>query len=702
VKLVLAWMREFADAGADVERVASRLAECGFEVASVETGSTPVVDVEITANRPDCLSVVGLAREAATAFGVEFKDAHQAPGTRSHEAPGTRHEAPGELDVVIEDPELCPRYAAQLFRVKIAPSPSWVRERLEAAGVRPINNVVDASNYVMIERGQPTHAFDVERLGGRTLRIRRAKAGETIRTLDGLQRALDPEMLVIADAERPQAIGGVMGGADSEVTDSTTVIALESATFLPKSIRRTSKRLGLKTEASTRFERGADINGPLAGIRRVGELLQKMQAGEPIGEPMDRYPAPKPPLRLALRRPQIARLLGVDVPSADVERILRGLGFEATAVRSSKGEEGWLVTVPSWRVDVAREADLVEEVGRHYGFDKVPATFPALAGISPAHDPRIPRDALVRQVLIGAGFAEAVTFTFIEEEAGAPFGSVRSTSGGASDIVPIANPLSELFAVLRPSLVPGLIGCVAHNRRRERRDVRLFEIGSAFSSQDGETRRAALAWTGTASPEHWSGTGRGVDFFDARGAVERLANAFGAAVELTPARVPWLVAGQGAVVSAATGGPEPGLELGVIGRLQPAIASSRGVPGGDEIFVAEIDLDRLGSVGSGRNGFRVTPLPRFPSIVRDLSVLVADTLPAAAVRGTIRAAASGELENVVEFDRYQGKGVPEGQVSVSWHLTFRAADRTLTDAEADRAMDVIVKALEREHGARRR
>jgi phenylalanyl-tRNA synthetase beta chain len=694
VRIVLPWMREFAEAGADVERVAARLAECGFEVASVETGSTPVVDFEITANRPDCLSVIGLAREAATAFGVEFKDAHGAPGARSHEAPDTKHEAPGQLDVVIEDPELCPRYAAQLFRVKIAPSPSWVRERLEAAGVRPINNVVDASNYVMIERGQPTHAFDVDRLGGRALRIRRAKAGETIRTLDGVQRPLDAEMPVIADAARPQAIGGVMGGAESEVTDSTTVIALESATFLPRSIRRTSKRLGLKTEASTRFERGADINGPLAGIRRVSELLQQMQAGEPIGEPIDRYPAPKPALRLALRRPQIARLLGVDVPSADVERILKGLGFEATAVRSSKGEEGWLVAVPSWRVDVAREADLVEEVGRHHGFDKVPTTFPPLAGISPAHDPRIARDALVRQVFIGAGFAEAVTFTFIDEQAAAPFAS--------SDLSAIANPLSELFAVLRPSLVPGLIGAVAHNRRRERRDVRLFEIGSAFSSQDGETRRAAFAWTGAASPEHWSGTGRGVDFFDARGAVERLASAFGAAVELRPARVPWLVAGQGAVVSAATGGPEPGLELGVIGRLEPSIASSRGVPGGDEIFVAEIDLDRLGAVGSGRNGFHVTPLPRYPSIVRDLSVLVADTLPAAAVRGTIRAAASGDLESVVEFDRYRGKGVPEGQVSVSWHLTFRAADRTLTDAEADRAMDAIVKALEREHGAKRR
>jgi phenylalanyl-tRNA synthetase beta chain len=681
-------MREFAEAGADVERVATRLAECGFEVASVEAGSTPVVDFEITANRPDCLSVLGLAREAATAFGLELNDTLANP-----QAPTPTPQSP-DLDVVIEDPELCPRYAVQLFRVKVAPSPSWVRERLEAAGVRPINTVVDASNYVMIERGQPTHAFDVERLGGRALRIRRAKAGETIRTLDAVQRALDPDVLVIADAERPQAIGGVMGGAESEVTDSTTLIALESATFLPRSIRRTSKRLGLKTEASTRFDRGADINGPLAGIRRVAELLQKMQAGEPIAEPIDRYPAPKPALRLALRRPQIARLLGIDVPTADVERILRGLGFGATPVRSSKGEEGWLVTVPSWRVDVAREADLVEEVGRHYGFDRVPASFPPLAGISPAHDPRIARDALVRRVFIGAGFAEAVTFTFIEEQAAAPFAS--------GDLAPIANPLSELFAVLRPSLVPGLVGAVAHNRRRERRDVRLFEIGSAFSSQDGETRRAAFAWTGAASPEHWSGTGRGVDFFDARGAVERLASAFGAAVELTPAPVPWLVAGQGAVVSAATGGPEPGLELGVVGRLQPSIASSRGVPGGDEIFVAEIDLDRLGAVGNGRNGFRVTPLPRYPSIVRDLSVLVADTLPAAAVRGTIRAAASGELESVVEFDRYRGKGVPEGQVSVSWHLTFRAADRTLTDAEADRAMDAIVKALEREHGAKRR
>jgi phenylalanyl-tRNA synthetase beta chain len=699
VKLVLPWMREFADVGLlgagtpgesiDAQAVAARLAECGFEVASVETGTTPVVDFEITANRPDCLSVLGLAREAATAFGVEFKDAL----ANTRQAPGPKPQAP-DLDVVIEDPDLCPRYAVQLFRVKVATSPSWIRERLEAAGVRPINTVVDASNYVMIERGQPTHAFDVERLGGRALRIRRAKQGETIKTLDGVQRALEPDMLVIADAERPQAIGGVMGGADSEVTDGTTVIALESATFLARSVRRTSKRLGLKTEASTRFERGADIDGPLAAIRRVDELLRKMEAGEPIGAPIDVYPAPRPVLRLALRRPQVARLLGIDVPSADVERILVGLGFEATSVRSSKGEEGWLVTVPSWRVDVAREADLVEEVGRHYGFDRVPATFPPLAGISPAHDPRIARDALVRQVLIGAGFAEAVTFTFIEEQAAAPFAS--------GDMAPIANPLSELFAVLRPSLVPGLINAVAHNRRRERRDVRVFEIGSAFSSVEGETRRAAFAWTGAASLEHWSGTGRCVDFFDARGAVERLTGAFGAAVELAPASVPWLVAGQSAVVSAATGGPEPGLVLGLVGRIQPSIADSRGVPGADEIYVAEIDLDRLGAIGGGRDGFRVAPLPRYPSIVRDVSVLVGDALPAAAVRGTIRAAASGELESVVEFDRYRGKGVPEGQVSVSWHLTFRAADRTLTDAEADRAMDLIVKALEREHGAKRR
>jgi phenylalanyl-tRNA synthetase beta chain len=496
VKLVLSWLREFVDVPGDGAEVAEALASRGFEVASIETTPEPVIDFEISANRPDCLSVMGLAREAATAFGLPFADSLAGPSAAPAQA--------GDLDVAVEDADLCPRYAVQLFTVKIGPSPDWMSKRLQTAGIRPINTIVDATNYVLLERGHPTHAFDVDRLGGRALRIRRARAGEPIRTLDGAERKLEPDMLVIADASRPQAIGGVMGGADSEVTDKTRLVALESAWFLPASVRRTSKRLGLKTEASARFERGADIHGPLPAIRRVAELLARMQAGEPVGAVIDRYPAPKPPLRLALRRPQIARLLGMDVPSADVERILAGLGFGLTGVRSSKGEEGWLVIIPSWRVDVGREVDLIEEAGRHYGFDRLPATFPPLEAVSPPHDPRIGREALVRETLAGAGFAEAVTFTFIEESAAVPFGSNGPSTalgtGPSSSLVPIANPLSESFAVLRPSLIPGLIDAVAHNRRRERRDVRLFEIGSAFSAADGEMRRVALAWTGTGAP----------------------------------------------------------------------------------------------------------------------------------------------------------------------------------------------------------
>jgi phenylalanyl-tRNA synthetase beta chain len=714
VKLVLSWLREFVEAPGDAAGIAEALASRGFEFASIETAPEPVIDFEITANRPDCLSVMGLAREAATAFGVPFTDRLEGPAAVPVQA--------ADLDVTVEDADLCPRYAVQLFSVKIGPSPDWLAKRLQAAGIRPINTVVDATNYVLLERGHPTHAFDVERLGGKALRIRRARAGETIRTLDGTERKLEPDMLVIADASRPQAIGGVMGGADSEVTGKTTLVALESAWFLPASVRRTSKRLGLKTEASARFERGADIHGPLPAIRRVADLLARMQAGEPAGAVIDRYPAPKAPMRLALRRPQIARLLGMDVPSADVERILAGLGFGLTGVRSSKGEEGWLVTVPSWRVDVGREVDLIEEVGRHYGFDRLPATFPPLEAVSPPHDPRIERDALVRETLAGAGFAEAVTFTFIEESAAAPFasngpstalGAGPSTAlgagpsaalgaGGSNGLVPIANPLSESFAVLRPSLVPGLVDAVAHNRRRERRDVRLFEIGSAFSATDGELRRVAFAWTGAGAPEHWSGSGRDADFFDASGAVERIAEAFGTGVEVSPAAVSWLVPGRSAAVAVRTGGPEPGLTLGVVGQLQPSIAAARGVTGGEAMYVAEIDLDRLAAAASGRDDLRVASLPRYPSIVRDLSVIVSETLPAAAVRGTIRAAAPPELERIDEFDRYRGKGIADGQVSLSFHLTFRAADRTLTDQEADRAMDAIVSALERAHNAVRR
>ena len=675
----MSWMREFAAVPADAtaDAVASRLASCGFEVAEIlnppET-TEPVIDFEITANRPDCLSVAGLAREAALAFGAAFSENRSTPSNPSN---------PSNLTVTIDSPDLCPRYAAQVARVKIGPSPAWLADRLHAAGVRPINNVVDVTNYVMLERGHPMHAFDLEKLAGRAIVVRNARRGEKLRTLDGVERTLEPDMLVIADAERAAAIAGVMGGADSEVNDRTTLVAFESAWFLPRSVRITGRRVGLNTEASARFERGADIEAPVKAMARAIELLQKIGAGEALGPVVDCYPRPPAPRVVALRRARVAHLLGAAVPSGDVERILAALGFVVTA-----RPDGWQVEVPTWRVDVAREVDLIEEVGRHYGYDRLPTTFPALSEVAPAPDPRIARDHLGRRVMLAAGFHEAVTFTFVERKAAEPFAEPGS-------IAAIANPLSEKFTVLRPSLLPGLLDALAHNRRHGQPDVRVFETGSCFNTKDGEHRRVGFAWIGRASEEHWSVPPRQVDFFDARGVAERVCAAFGVAPAFAAASERYLVAGRAARVLSRDGAP-----VGLVGQLHPAVVEARDVPGRDEVYVGELDLDALGA--GMRAGVRLEPLPRFPSIVRDLSILADVRLPAADVRGTIRSAAPATLVEVREFDRYQGKGIPEGRVSLSYHLTFRASDRTLTDAEVDQAMAAIVAALHQAHGAERR
>jgi phenylalanyl-tRNA synthetase beta chain len=673
VRIVHAWLRELVEVPANVELVAREISLRGFEVASVENG---VIDFEITANRPDCLSHVGIAREAAVIWNRPS----------GHGQLQARKPNPdGEPPITIEAPDLCPRYTAQLFDVRVGPSPSWLARRLEAAGVRPINNIVDVTNYVMLEIGQPMHAFDVDRLAGGRIVVRRARPGEKLQTLDGVERALDPDMLVIADAERPVAIGGVMGGHDSEIGSTTTKMLLESAYFLPSSVRRTSKRLGLKTEASIRFERGGDIEAPLVGLGRAAQLLVEIGAAQP-GVTWDVYPSPREPLRLSLRAARIPRVLGMDVPAADVPRILGTLGFVVDTADSQR----WSVTVPFFRPDVAREVDLIEEVGRHYGFDRLPITFPELEAAQPPPDKRVERDRKMRALLTAAGFSESMTFAFIERQAALPFCEADS------EPVAIANPLSEKFAVLRPSLLPGLIDSCAHNRRRGRKDVRLFESGSRFTRTDGERRAVAVAWSGVGNDAHWSEPPRPADFFDVKGVVELLCGAFAFPdVEFAPANVSFLMPGRAAVVQSGAA------QLGVLGQLVPAIAESRGFAEGEDIYVAELDTDALAAAARS-DDVRAEPLPRFPSIVRDVSILVSETLPAAAVRGTIRAAAPATLVSISEFDRYQGKGVPEGRVSLSLRLTFRAPDRTLTDEEAQSATDAIVGALRREHGAERR
>jgi phenylalanyl-tRNA synthetase beta chain len=680
VKVLVSWLRAFVDVPGTPEDIAATMSVRGFAVEGIEpTGAgDAVLDFEITANRPDCMSVMGVAREVATAYGLQVR--RPVRGSEQLGLASLKAVEKSDIDVVIETPELCPRYAGAVADVTMGPSPDWMQARLHAAGIRPISNIVDVTNYVLVELGQPMHAFDLATLKGSQIRVRTATPGERLRTLDGQPRELSPDMMVIADAERAVAVAGVMGGADTEVSGQTTAIVLEAAYFNPLSVRRTSKALGLKTEASMRFERGADPRLPVTAMERACALIETIGAGRARGTVVDRHPLRAEPAVVRLRRAKIAGLLGMEVPDEAVRRILESLGFALHDVAA-----GWEVTVPTRRVDCRREVDLIEEVARHHGFDRLPATFPALHSAPPPIDTRIDRARQLRTVMTGAGFFEAVTFGFMAEPAAAPFAA-------EGDLVPIANPLAETFAVLRPSILPGLIDGVSHNRRREQRDVRLFEIGNQFTRAAGERRVLACAWTGNAGADHWSGGARDVDFFDVKGIVSRVGEAMRVELRTEAHREPWLVPGRSAAAMA------DGTRVGVLGQLAPAIAESHGLPAGDAVYVAQLDLDALEDIAP-REDLRVATLPRYPSVTRDISILVDDTLPATSVRDTIRTAAPDTLVRVREFDRYQGKGIPENKVSLSLRLTFRSSDRTLTDSEVQSAMDAVLAALKNAHGA---
>jgi phenylalanyl-tRNA synthetase beta chain len=727
MKVLLSWIREHVDVPGTAEAIGERMSLRGLALEGIEALGGPtddaVIDFDVTANRPDCLSIRGIAREIATVYDLPLKELARPEGRargddalpqqpRGDVAP--RQQARGDhapprggpalagastVPVSIPDQDLCSRYIAAVADVTVGPSPAWMQTRLTACGIRPISNVVDVTNYVLLELGYPMHAFDQAKLAGPAIVVRRARPGEKIRTLDGKERQLEPEMLVIADADRAQAIGGVMGGSDSEVNDATSRIVFEAAWFNPKSVRATSKRLGLRTEASYRFERGADLTGTARAMARALQLLEAIGAGQAAGPIVDCYPVPYTEREMTLNGAVIRRFLGMDVPETDALRILGSLGFsvrtlggwqagapEAATPMSQPGH-AWQVGVPGWRVDVHRPVDVVEEIGRHYGFEHLPSTFPAVEQAPPPSDRRIARDARVRDALIAMGLSEAVTFAFIERDAAAPYLMNDAP-------VLLANPLSEKFTTLRPSLLPGLLDVVSHNRRHGRRDVRLFEIGTRFAPH-GETRAAACAWTGVATPAHWSAASRDVDFFDIKGVAEHTCATLNVAVEIVTATRPYLVPGRTAELRV------DGVALGVLGQIDPALAEQRDLPGADAVYVLEIDLEALSARAPQGTRF-ATPLPRHPAVIRDIAILLDDTLSAEAVRGTIRSAGPDTLIDVREFDRYDGKGIAEGKVSLAVRLTFQAPDRTLTDTEVHAAMERIVADLTTKLGATQR
>ncbi len=640
-----------------------------------------VLEVEITPNRPDCLSVLGIAREVAALTRGRLL---------SPPAAVVEDETPVErfAGVTIADPELCGRFTARVITgVSVKPSPAWMAQRLRAAGLRPINNVVDVTNYVMWELGHPLHAFDHARLAGPRIVVRRAGPGETLVTLDGQTRSLPDTALVIADAERAVGVAGVMGGADTEVSGTTRTVLLEAAYFNPASIRRTARALGLATEASYRFERGADIDGIPAVQARAAAMIAELGGGRVARGLLDVYPAPRAPVEVRLRLDRVRRVIGACPPESTVGEILHSLGFPA-----ERRDGGFAVVVPSFRRDVSLEDDLVEEVARVWGYGEIPSTLPSgTLTLTRRPRPVVAQDA-VRRALADAGFQEAVTLSLID-----PAYLVHLGLAGAEDprVVALQNPLAADRSVLRPSLLFGLLEAIRINVRRQTADVRLFEIGRVFAAQGAgklalEETRIGVALTGLRSPRAWfSGRAR-ADAFDAKGAVETAVQALGRGeVTVGPTDVPYLEEGRGAAVLVG------GAPVGVVGELHPAVQRAFELPA--PVYVAELSLDRLEALPARPVLHR--PLPRFPAVQRDLAVLLPAGVPAADVERAIRATGTPYLRRVTLFDVYTGEQVGAGRKSLAYALLYQADDRTLTDAEVNEMHREVVARLRRALGA---
>ena len=645
-----------------------------------------VYDLEITPNRSDLNSVIGIAREISALTGNPLK-LPQIP-----ELPASDQKAEDLVSVRLDEPELCPRYTARVIQgVKVGPSPDWLRHALEKVGLRSINNVVDVTNYVMLETGQPLHAFDYHLIaqspqGKPTIIVRRASATEKFITLDGQERVLNSEMLLIADEAKGIALAGVMGGQNSEIMLDTRDVLLESAYFKPTNIRRTAKALGLRTDASYRFERGADIGITEWASRRAAQLILEVAGGRLAQGVVDAFPQPPQPRSITLRPERLTRLLGVDIPREQILNSLVRLGLKAapSPVEASPGAPPAQLCfrIPTWRVDLKREVDLIEEVARLYGVERIPSTPPRGAyGLNPfdsIHD----QISEARRILAGLGLDEAQGQTLI--------GRAENRTLSEEQIVLLANPLSSEMDALRGSLLPGLIHSLSHNVSHKNYNVALFEIGRVFSRAGGqlrEQRRVAIAITGRRYQLFWSGAERDakMDVFDIKGIVEEFLEQFGLrGVTFQKQGAPTALFIESAAIK--LGGK---LQLGEMGWLQPAIARKYDLR--DPVLLAELDLDELIARRNPRKSFK--PLPQFPAVRRDVALLVAEAVTHDDVLAAVRKAKPAHLEAVELFDVFRGQNVPAGHKSMAYAFTYRSQEGTLTDADVNAIHQKLVEQL---------
>jgi phenylalanyl-tRNA synthetase beta chain len=698
MKVVYNWLKDFVGVTATVEELAARLALHGTNVASVEAQPLGgVIDAEVTSNRPDCLGVYGIAREVAAIYKLDLKRIAAKPTESSSS------KTSDAVSVKIAAPELCGRFTARVIcNVKIQPAPVWLRERLAAAGVASINNVVDATNYVMMELGHALHAFDYDLVRNHAIVVRHAKPQEKIKTLDGIERTLDPAICMISDGDGSRAvgIGGVMGGGETEISFSTKNVLIECAWFEPVAIRRATRILKLHTEASTRFGRGADPEMAELASRRCAELILQLAGGELLSGVVDVYPGQRVAKRITITRAEILRVMGADVPDREVESILGALGFAPMRVDQNRGQLGsilaaWECTQPSWRAEVEREIDLIEEVARIYGLDKFPARLPA-ARQGAARLPQYEAESRLRERLIGLGYREIVTIPHVAQD--------RDILFRPDGVIParLANPLSEEANILRSNGSVSMAAAIEWNLNHSQRNVRLFEIGRHYrfapQNKAGETPLApietiflTLGASGEGQPQGLYDAARPFSFADLKGdldVVGALSGGFdwkdGGADSLHAAKRGRVVLGEN--------------ELGSAGQLAKRIADK--LKFRQDVFLAEIILGPFYCKYYGvKDARRYQPVPRFPAVERDFSLLLAEGTTFAEVAKTIRALKIPEIDSIEAADLFRGKNVPAGKYSLMIRVIFQSREATLTEAQISDYSGKIVALLQSAVGA---
>jgi phenylalanyl-tRNA synthetase beta chain len=680
MKISPSWLRDFVDSPADYRRLADELTLAGVAVESISgEGDGTVFEMEITTNRPDAMNHYGIAREVSALYDLPLKALEpKLPAAHGR----------SEVAIDIQEPELCPRFTAREIRdARIQPSPAQIARRLQLLDQRPISNAVDATNYVLWEMGKPTHVFDLDLLEGRRLVIRKARAGETLKTLDGVVRTLTPEDLVVADAGKPVGLAGVMGGFDTMITEKTRNILIESAWWDPVTVRKMSKRHGLHTDASHRFERGADFESTVVSTNRVAELILASGGGTLVGDVVDVVACKidLAPVELDLR--EAYRILGEKLSMVEINRILTRLGFVLTA----GSEDRYLVQIPSWRLDVEREIDIIEEIARLHGYDKFANTLPAYSG-EVVDQPDAQKDARLRASLLALGYNEAISFSFISKDDAKRFSSAATLE--------LENPISEEASVMRTSMVPSMLDMLAYNLNRGSENVRLFEAGKVFEAAgDGsvEHKRIAMGATGSVDAGVVGGLvagagARPLSFFDLKGDVEQLLAPFSQWTLYYDAQTAdYYHPGRSAraVMDSVT--------VAEFGQIHPEVAAGRKLK--QDVFIAEIYLDRL--YQHDLQQVRYEALPRFPAVERDFSFVFENGVEFAKIRGAVDGLEIEELQRFVPVEIYRGEKVGVGKYSILMRARFQSRERTLRDDEVAAWSTRIAKALEGLGGVQR-